>query len=386
MYSQIAEQVEQRCRFQDSFFHGNKPGILFALKDWDTASATFANDEYVTDILNVQVKQYYQDNGNLPDKATLYQMVEGLISWHRERLKQRGGLKPDNGVPTFQCHTDSGCKVATILDQTPHFMQGMFWHDPQLSYEQFMGLRLNPDSRWLTFLVDIYEALQHYCEGDYLALPYSHRSPLDLANALRGNDIFLEMYTEPDRVKDMINKVVDMELEIEKTIYERVPYSRQKCRTGQWAIALPDKAVWVNGDPVGMISGEMMREFEQPTTGRLFSSTGGGFFHNHTLGLRQAANVCDTPGIYVQQFEKDMNVPTFEETMQNNAKLREEIIQASRKTVITPHSIRIREVETLLPYLKGGRFFLLINNDGDEEDVARAIKAVERHNREEGLN
>lgn len=188
MWSHIADQVEQRCRFQEEFFHGNKPGVLFALKDWDPVSKKTASDEYMSDILNVKVKQYYQDNGHLPDKKSLFRMVEELVTWHRERLKQRG-LKPDNGVPTFQCHTDSGCKVATMLDQAPQFMQFMFWHDPELSYEQFMQLRLNPESRWLTFLIDIYEALQHYCEGDYLALPYSHRSPLDLANALRGNDI-----------------------------------------------------------------------------------------------------------------------------------------------------------------------------------------------------
>lgn len=362
---------EERIRRQDSFFSSRKPNeFLYGQKSHKK------NDEYNSSWLNDAVKQYYEEhNGKLPPRSVCEQLAEAYVKRVRTLIAERGA-KNDDLVPSLYIHTDSGCKIAVLADRQPRYMNHMFWLEPNLEYAQLHELRLNPDNEWLQTLLNLYRALVRLCDGDYVCMPYNHRSPLDAANGLRGTELFLDLYEQPEEAKFLLNRVVDMELEIQKLFYDEVPYDGS-CRTGVHGIALPPKGVWVNGDPVGLISREMMREFEQPYTGRLFSETGGGYFHNHTLGLYQADQVCATPGIYTQQFSRDPRIPTLEECIRTDEKMRQRILEASLVTPIQISDVDPHTVAELLPLLRGGRFVLLVNEDDpsvDYEMVGETIR------------
>lgn len=141
---------------------------------------------------------------------------------------------------------------------------------------------------------------------------------------------------------------------------------------GVWG---PYNQVWVNGDPVGLISRDMMREFEQPYTSKLFTSTGGGHFHNHTLGIFQVDQVAQTKGIMLQEFTKDFNCQSIEDALINDIEKREKIISASRITPIYAVDIDIKLLDKLLPIIKDGRFIIQTCCDS-EEDKAEIIKKV----------
>jgi hypothetical protein len=139
---------------------------------------------------------------------------------------------------------------------------------------------------------------------------------------------------------------------------------------------LPERAVWINGDPVGLISREMMREFEQPYTAKLFTSTGGGFFHNHTRGIYQVDQVAETEGILIEQFTPDPKFPTVAEVLRNDPVQRDVILQASLNTPIYVSGINADELEKTLPILKEGRFILNVATHKDKRDLNVLLQKV----------
>jgi hypothetical protein len=184
------------------------------------------------------------------------------------------------------------------------------------------------------------------------------------------------MITEPDAVKKLLGWCVDWQLEAEAFVYEGIDV-RTGWGTGVMDTWGPDRAVWVNGDPVGLISREMMLEFEQPYTGRLFTSTGGGLFHNHTLGLYQADQVAETPGIHMQNFTRDPNRPTVEQTLREDHAARDRILKASLSTPILISEMNPESLRSVLPIVRDGRFMLNVNcEEGD--DPKEIVKSIRR--------
>ncbi len=224
-----------------------------------------------------------------------------------------------------------------------------------------------PDNRWFEMFRSPNEHLWSCWEGDYHFLPFWHRSPLDAANGIRGDDIFVDMYEAPDRVKALTNCCVDCELAIERTLAQYIK-APADWGVGHMGFVMPPGDVWVNGDPVALISREMMIEFEQPYTGRLFTETGGGFFHNHTKGLYQVDEVARTPGIVLQHFNRDPECPRVSDILAGPADASDNLLAASRQAPIYPDQIGYDELDTYRGAVAEGRFPLDISCPGDQVD------------------
>ena len=72
-------------------------------------------------------------------------------------------------------------------------------------------------------------------------------------------------------------------------------------------------------------------------------------FHNHTLGLYQADQVAATPGIHMQNFSRDPNRPTVEQTLLEDPTARDRIVQASLQTPILISGMTPESVLSVLP-------------------------------------
>jgi hypothetical protein len=235
--------------------------------------------------------------------------------------------------------------------------KGVWWLDANLDWNAIDTLAFDPDNRWFRLFVGLNRLLWKCWEEDYFFLPFWHRSPLDAANGIRGNELFLEMYTDPERVKRLTAWCVETQLEIERRLYAAAE-GPDEWGVGHMRHWMPKRAVWVNGDPVTVISREMMVEFEQPFTGRLFTGTGGGYFHNHTKGMYQVDQVARTPGIRLQHFNADPNCPRVADVLAGDKDGRERLLAASRVTPIFVDNVNYDELETFRRALPEGRFSL----------------------------
>ena len=325
----------------------------------------------------VRVREFIEDNhGLLPDEDEADRIVSQLVADFRLYWRWRSERILDDTPPVIPVHFDIGVQTAVMTGLEPTLHDEIWWLEPNLGWDAIEELRPNPDNRWLDLFVHMNRALWRYWEEDYFFLPFLHRSPLDAANGIRGNALFLEMITDPERVKRLTDWCVDCQLAIERVVYDAAE-GPESWGIGIMSVWLPKHAVWVNGDPVTVISRDMMREFEQPYTGRLFTLTDGGFFHNHTKGLFQVDQVARTPGIIVQHFNRDPNCPRVSEVMANDPVQRDTILQASRTAPIYIDNVERVELEDLLPYLPDGRFMLQVICSPEETEAALAeLRAV----------
>ena len=320
-----------------------------------------------------RVNEFVADNpGRLPQEDDIDTMMSEVVSEFRLYWRWRSARVPDDALPVIPVHFDIGIQTAVMTGLEPAFLSGCWWLEPNLAWDAIESLEFDPHNRWLEVFVHINRALWRTWDEDYFFLPFLHRSPLDAANGIRGTPLFEEMITAPERVKRLVEWCVDCELAIERYLYERVERP-EGWGVGHMSVWLPEGAVWVNGDPVTMISRDFMKEFEQPYTGRLFTSRGGGFFHNHTKGLFQVDQVAQTPGIILQHFNADPNCPRFSEVLSEDPVRRETILQASQETPIYVDNVSVPELEAFLPYLPHGRFLLEVICDPDETDSLLAV-------------
>jgi hypothetical protein len=307
-------------------------------------------------------------DGRLPDDGQTDGIVGEVVAQFRTHWQWRLRHVADDAIPIVPVHFDIGIQTAVMTGLEPQFLTESWWLEPNLGWDAIDALAFDPDNRWFRMFLAVNRSLWKHWEEDYFFLPFWHRSPLDAANGIRGTALFEEMYTEPDRVKRLVDWCVDCELEIERRLYEDAD-GPEAWGIGHMGMCMPKGAVWVNGDPVTMISREMMREFEQPFTGRLFTSTGGGFFHNHTKGLFQVDQVARTPGIVVQHFNRDPNCPCVADVLSGEAPERERLLDASRRTPIYVDQVKRAEVGTFLPHLASGRFLLQVLCSPDETET-----------------
>ena len=341
-----------------AFYEGSDPGDLMVLAWTDrtvSLEAFLCNrlfDNAVDDVL---------DPRNVPAMMADY---VGQFRDHFDAIARHD----DDLVPEALVYWGVGGINAAMAGGEP-FHDGMTcWLEPELSWDQIAELRFDPDNRWVQFALNVNKALWKLWDEDFHVLPFLHRSPLDAANGVRGNGLFEEMYTNPAAVHRLIDWCVDWQLACEQFLAD----NDGRCCPPGWGTAvwnhwLPDRAVFVNGDPVGLISREMALEFEQPYTARLFASAGGGFYHNHTIGLYQAGMVAKTPGTLVQFFVDDPRQPTGAEALLDMPEMREKLVAASLDSPIGLWACRER-LDEMLAIMRHGRFVLAM---GFGEDTPR---------------
>ena len=283
----------------------------------------------------------------------------------------------DDVVPCAEVYWGIGGITAAMTRDDPVYDGGTSWHEPNLPWEEIEKLKFDPDDKWVQFALHINQALWRHWDEDFFILPFLHRSPLDAANGIRGTDIFLEMYTEPEKVKNLTQWCADWSIRIENFIYDNVD-CQQGWGTGVWGTWMPDRGVFVNGDPVGLISREMQPEFERPFTEKLFTSTGGGFFHNHAIGIHQVDLVCRTKGTLVQQIGPDPNQPHLPDLMLEDPVMRERVVEASFHAPILLDNIAPDQLDAILPILKEGRFIvgMLYWEGFDPHEMVKKVRAA----------
>jgi hypothetical protein len=144
---------------------------------------------------------------------------------------------------------------------------------------------------------------------------------------------------------------------------------------GLWELALPDNSVAVNGDPVDLISSDLQQCFDKPSCEKLFTVTGGGYFHHHALGIRHVVNLSYTKGMLIQQITDDPNVefPAF--TLIKDKDISDMTIDASLRTPILLFGNFLPYIDKLIPIMKKGCFILRQTNK-DAPEVLKKLRVA----------
>ena len=282
----------------------------------------------------------------------------------------------DDSVPTPEVYFAIGSITSMMCGVPARFASNTGWCEPEIDdWDVLDKLTFDPDNIWTKFYTMVMQDMADRWEGDYCLLPYIHRSPLDAANGLRGNDLFLDCFDEPERVLNLTMKCADWSIACEQYFKETVRWPKGLPR-GVWGMAIPDDCVFVNGDPVDLVSAEHQVMFDRPSAGKLFTHTGGGFFHHHALGLRQVDNVSRTEGLVVQNVYTDPCIDPPYIQMINDPDVAKMFIEASLRAPIHIAGDFAKHIDQLMPILEQGCFILSDDYAEGYDECARKLEKL----------
>jgi hypothetical protein len=209
----------------------------------------------------------------------------------------------DDTMPAIELGYGFGSFGAVYCDRPLTFTETTSYIDSALdNLEDMDALDLSADRLWSRMFVEAERYLSEQSQGRFLVGVYPNPSPLDVANLLRGNAIFTDVYEQPELFKRFLEKCLAAAIENARRI-ERVT-----CNSGGGTISfgrwIPRGALLLE-DAADLISPKLYREFGLPYTQRLLDAFGGAYLHHHSLGRHQFANMAALRGLYVEQISSD---------------------------------------------------------------------------------
>lgn len=141
---------------------------------------------------------------------------------------------------------------------------------------------------------------------------------LEIANALRGNELFYDFYEEPEKLHTLLAYCRDAIIWY---------YNKQLDAAGEFAGGtLTGFGEWLKGRAIGhlsedtttMISDELYREFGLPYTQSICDKFDAAFMHTHALGEHCLSTIAHIKGLKVMEISSDPNTERAIEVYKRN--------------------------------------------------------------------
>ena len=223
-------------------------------------------------------------------------------------------------------------------------------------------------SKWYQLFLDISEALIILSKKQGIPYMRGFFSPLDLAHALRGEDIYYDFYDEPEKLHELLNYCADATIHFAESIYALVRKHYHDTPYGTWYTR---NQINMSEDIACMISADTYREFCRPHTQRVINHFGSGYMHCHSRAMYLVKEICDLDNVVHLWLATDPNQPRPMDHI--------EMLQAaSNGAVIAIDCDSFSEIETHYASLKKGNFSLCLPVASIEEgeDMVQRFKRL----------
>ena len=358
--------MEKRVDRALKFLADKTPGKLLIMRN-DLGVPCF--ETHWIERLTQEPVEYFLDPARVSD-------VNDEFLRETRGLSNRTMAVDDDAVHTVEVYFSIGSVTSMMCGVRATFGSGTGWCEPNMSVSQAMeAIQFNAENPWVRFHDLVIADMIRKWDGDYTLSPCFHRSPLDAANGLCGNELFVDMYDRAEEVLTLIRACAQWSIALEDHWAQAHKWPTDLKR-GVWGLTLPEGAVFVNGDPVDLISAEHQQFFDEPSCSLLFTQTGGGFFHHHALGIRQVGNVAKTQGILAQNIYTDPKIETPANQLFRDEALCEQIVNASLVAPIHIGDDFLPIIDRLLPILRRGRFILRQENTETMEGLLKKLDGL----------
>lgn len=297
----------------------------------------------------------------LPDLAENARFVERYIA-HRECfLRGRLGVL-DDYVPDIFIHHGIGIHSAYLAGDI-QFSPDTSWSQPVIrQWSDLEGIRFSEGNPWFQVLRQTAEIYAQRLRGQVGIATFYHYSPLDMANALRGNDIFLDFYDAPQQVERLLDLCAEAIIALEDRLWPMV--GDVEGGAPLWGSWLPGHCLMMSEDVANLCKPSDYPRWAAPWTQRVIDHYDGAFIHNHALGMHDQPLIAKLRGLYVLQISEDPNCERPIDRL-------EELIASTGRVVLQVYC-RPEEVERAVAMAQRGRVILQTS----APDVATANEIV----------
>ena len=195
----------------------------------------------------------------------------------------------DDTLPTIGPILGAGDYSAFVAGEIV-FTEDTSWSTPILeAVDDWKKLEEIGSAKWYHRLLIISEKLlQAATKG---GIPYLRGffSPLDLAHALRGDQIYMDFYDNPEETHQLLNYCADATIKLAEDLGSLVTHYLGSSEYGTWYM---DGCINMSEDIACMISPQLYREFAAPHTQKVIDHFGKGFLHCHFGALYLVEELC----------------------------------------------------------------------------------------------
>lgn len=343
-----------------AFFESDRPGdrMIFtscwkaASSDFDFggwSSRCFSNEpivEFPIPMTDEFLKHHAFDMGR--ETVRLNQLV---AEYHQTQLD-------DDYYPGVIFHPGAGYQAAMSTGANVTFGVGTdrfgasYMEGPLLKTLDETDRVFNHNNRWIDYGLDFWRGVASCDLAGLAVTPRYNRSPLDLAWDLRGAQLFIDLYDEPDGTAQLLMRCAESILEVDQIFRSEIPLLRNGIGGAQ-GVALARPTMILNGDPLDLISEEMVLRFNNPSLERITDSAMAIVLHHHSVGISRAPPVSRVKSLDVQEIYQDNRGPRIAESISDD------LIAASLRTPLFiefPVSHITQPLEEWAARLVPGRF------------------------------
>jgi hypothetical protein len=172
-----------------------------------------------------------------------------------------------------------GCRLR-ILEES------ILGQERNLSWEEALGVRLDPGSPWYRTCMAFTDALVERSQGRF---PVSHSAeigPSDIHAVLRGHyQAIVDLVDEPGRSAELTMRAADILRELTEAVWQRVPRYGGGWFDAQYSLWTPGPIVRIQEDASAVYSPELYRSIVQPADRALARHFANAFMHLHSTSM-----------------------------------------------------------------------------------------------------
>jgi len=276
----------------------------------------------------------------------------------------------DDFIPSTQPWYGIAEHTAFLGGQVDFTESTTFHHQICSELEQWRDLKLERDNFWIRLVVDGMAYMKNKWEEFIPIRMRGADGPSDIANAIRGNDLFFDIYDEPEELAEMMkfcSKAVNYTLDLQREQATRIAGG-----------VINGFSIWTPGKHIGhtsedfstMISTDVYEEHFLPALQDCVKDCDSAMLHVHSLGERMIPLFAGIENIRLMELSSDPNCARAVEVYRRHR----EVLQ-DKVIVIAPTYDELVNMGDLLSDSKTVIWYYA----QDEEDAKRALAAVEKY-------
>lgn len=260
----------------------------------------------VKDVTGIPVPKRSLDSFGLPNNMETY--LDFLIEKERAFWELREQVQ-DDIIPSVTARYGIA-EHSAFMGGEVSFTENTSWHHQYVEdYSNYTLSKMDESNIWRNIVIEGMKYLKSKVKDEFFVRYRGADGPLDIVNALRGNDIFYDFYDEEDGILELTSKSADAIIYMLKEQQKIVTQYKGFVISGFDVLMPVGYAGHLSVDATTMLSDEMFRKFEIPFLERIADSFDGLFFHTHSVGSHVLPAISEIKKIKFMEISNDPNAP-----------------------------------------------------------------------------
>ena len=172
-----------------------------------------------------------------------------------------------------------------------------------------LELSFSEDTPWVRIMRESYAWLKEQQRGDFVLSVRGGACPMELANSMRGDDIFMDFLEQPEHCHRLMNALT----ELYPSYFNLLRSWADRVEGGFLSSSFD---LWMGPNPIGHLSNDaamlcstaVYEEFGFPYEARLLSHYDDGYYHVHSEKMHYLPRLAQLPNLRLIQVQADPQV------------------------------------------------------------------------------